>query len=125
MDTGDEALSGRHGGEQLHQTGSLRGAQPGGELLLVLTGQYGQLAHQLITRRRQVKRVLPSISRMTPSFEAAAVLQLVDENDHTAWQQSELLTERLLAAARLDRDGAEDARLGRTEVQHGDAIGEQ
>ncbi len=71
-----------------------------------------------------MQRMQSPVVGIPATFDVSAVFELVDIGHDAAGQQAELLAERLLASAGSRRDRAQDARVGRGQVDSGHLLGE-
>jgi hypothetical protein len=123
MYAGGQLLARCHGGEAFHERYPFRTGETGRDLSLVRFGELADLGHELRAFRGQNKRIEPAVRSAPTAFDIAPLFEVVNERDDTTGQQAELFAERLLTAAGLDRYRAQNPRLGRDEVQLGDAGG--
>ena len=77
----------------------------------MLASDLADLVHQRPSGRGQVQRMQPTVDLVAAPLEIAATFQVIDEGDHPARQQSELVAQSLLAATRFDGDNAQNSGL--------------
>lgn len=122
--TGAEALMFCNRAEGLGEICALLRVQTGGDVLIVRTGHPPDVTHDRLTGFGEVKRVDTAIIGIATALQQATLLQLVDESHHPAGHEGQMLAERLLAAARCLRDGAQDARQRWSQVKFGHPLAE-
>ena len=102
------------------QARPLVGVEGGQDGVVVLAGDPPDVAQERRARLGQVHGVEARVGRVATSLDEAALLEPVDERDEPGRRRPQQLRERLLAAAGRLRDGAQQARLGRREVELAD-----
>ena len=110
--------------EQLTELGPFGGTESRRHGPLVRAPDIGQAAHQSLPLGRQMQCVQPAVLGVATALDQTPALQVVDEGNDTTGQQTELVAERLLAAALLAGNRAQDAGLRRQQVECRDALGE-
>lgn len=124
MHPGGEALGGSHAAEEVGEGAALAGVEAREESVLVLGGEACEVTDEVVAGGREVHRVQPAVVGVPAPFEHPAPLEGVHERDQAGGRGAELRGERLLAAARLAGDRAEEPGLGRCEVDGGHPLAE-
>ena len=86
----------------------------------MLAGDPSDVAQERRAGVGQVHGVETPVGGVAASLDETALLEAVDERDEPGRRRPQQLRERLLAAAGRLRDGAQQARLGRREVELAD-----
>ena len=111
--------------EQLTQGGMLLRSQSGSQLTFVSPRHVRNLGDQLLSGRGQVEGMHASITGITPALKIPAALEFIDVGNDPTGQQPQLGAQRLLTAALIGGDGAQNADMRRGQVQCTDLLGEQ
>lgn len=111
MDVRREALVLGYRGKETAESRGLIVVEPGGELVLMLASETGDLAHQLFSRLGEVEGVSAAIAGVAATLYIPTLLELVQIGNEAAGRQAEVGAEVMLAAARIRRDGTQDARV--------------
>ena len=98
--------------------------ESGGELVLVLASETGDLAHQLFSRLREVDGVPAAITGIAATLDVPTLLELVQVGDQAPGRQAQVGAEVMLAAAGICRDGTQDARVCRAQLKSRELFGE-
>jgi hypothetical protein len=101
------------------------GVKARGELNLVLACETTNLAHQLPSLCGQVEGISAAITAVAATLDIPTLLKVVQVADKAARHDAQVGAERLLAAAGICRDGAEDPRVFRAQVEGRELFGEQ
>jgi hypothetical protein len=120
-----QALVVGHRRKEIADRAALFGVESDRELVLVLACEAGKLAHQLLPLCGEVEGVQAAVSGVAATLDIPTLLELVDVADHAAGHQAQVGAEGLLAAAGLCRDGTQDARVWRGQLDGRELFGEQ
>src|SRR5699024_8858111 len=123
VDPWGECLLGGDPPEQLPKLGVFGGGQCRRQVALVLGGHRSDLLQQLLPIGGQMQGIQPPVRGVAATLDHAARLKAVDEGHQPGRGGAQLLGQRLLTAARLDGDRANQPRLRGSQVQVADTFG--
>jgi hypothetical protein len=120
MDTCAQPLLGGHSLQQLVQLAPLGHVEPAQQVALGIPTDAFELGHNDLTVSCEVQRMHSTVAAAPSTLDEAALLEIVEEHDHSAGWGTELLGDGLLATTRMLGHGSEHADVGRgdTEWRH-------
>jgi hypothetical protein len=109
-------LLGRDALQQLQQLPALRDAEPTQQIALGVAADAVDLGHHDLAVAGEVQGMDSTVAAAAPTLDQAAILEIIEEGDHTAGGHTELIGDGLLAPTRMLGHGSEHA-----DVRRGDA----
>ena len=98
---------------------SLLLAQRSAQRGIVLPSDAPNLIEHLPAFRADVERVAAAVLRRVTSLDEAVFLQLIDQNDQSAWEDAQDRSEGLLGQTRASAEHTEDPRVWRRKPKRG------
>jgi hypothetical protein len=83
----------------------------GAKAVFVLRGNSGEFTKHLVSSLREVQSVIAAIFGAPPALDDSLGFEFIDQRDHAAGHDPEMLRQCLLADARIGRDLPEQSRI--------------